>query len=1037
MRIVTSDSVTASRWRPQRQATNHTARVERLGLVVTSAVLLLGLWLSYVGQSEGFDTATAELVRTPQEFRRQIVVAVSLFMVSFWGAHLVRWRCGITGDAVLLPVVHLLTGLGLMAMIALRDPLRESLAAVSVAHGLAAGCALWTALGFVDFENPRFRRAVLPPLLMAVLLAIALLIFGGGPAGSGAKVNLLGVQPVEAIRLLVVFSLAAYFARRWQFLREFSESAGTPRWMGRVVRLPRWKDVRPLVVSISALLALFFLQRDLGPALVLSCVFLGLYGISRARVALVVCGFAALAAGFTAGYFLGFPATVSRRVALALDPWDNALPGGDQIAHALWAMSSGGPWGLGPGVGDPQVIPAGHTDLVVAAIGEELGYVGIVAIVALFAILVWRMLRIALRAPGDYTSFLTIGLTLAVVVQGLVIVAGILGLLPLAGVVTPFLSYGRSSMLCNIAAIGVCAAVACRPSPRRDAFASPVRVLGWTLACAATILLSRAAYVQVVRPDEVATRANLTQQADGGYRYQYNPRLLSAAMQIVRGTIYDRNGLPVATSRPADLAPFADRYRKLGITLPEECTVSHPIPGAGHPARGSGRRAPARRCYPLGGLAFHVLGQSPRQTNWAARNASYIERDFDARLKGFNDHPTTVEVPDRRSGRVYPAVKRDYRELLPLMRHKGNWNHDDVRRLLARKRDLHTTLDAGLQIQTAHAVRTHAQLAAWGPERGPQRGGRHRPAERAESGHGAAVVLDAATGDLLASVSYPWPLETELSGKTPVQADRLLDRARYGLYPPGSTFKLVTAVAAFRAAAATASPTFRCVRLPDGRVGGRVPGASRPIRDDPLDRVPHGSVDLHRGLVVSCNAYFSDLAQHVGAAALFDAASAAQITTGAPPGAESLRRTLPYAGYGQGHVVASPLRMARVAAALAAGGVLRDVRVTTDAAERESPAKRWVSSEAAALLRVYMREAVTAGTGRVLADHAVAVAGKTGTAEVTDARSHSWFVGFAPYLGRRPLAFAIIVENAGYGARVAAPIAGDIVSAAQTLGLFQ
>jgi cell division protein FtsW (lipid II flippase) len=1093
MRIVKSEGVTTSRWRRHGHPASTTARVERLGLAVTSIVLLLGLWLTYVGQTEGFTTVAVDLasrrlvnlnavrsaddltpalqalnerserdaiaaaiytrlaserspsqsagqqddeprlehvagllgppprtagvltpsniaalkpfliVRTPREFRRSIVIAVALFMVSFWLAHLVRWRFGTIGDGVLLPVVHLLTGLSLMAMIALRDPLRDTIAAMPVAQGLVAGCVLWTALGFIDFEDPRLRRAVLPPLVAAVLLAIALLIFGSGPSGSGAKVNLLGVQPVELIRLLVVFSLAAYFARRWQFLREFSERGPAPRWMGRLIRLPRWKDVRPLVVSISALLALFFLQRDLGPALVLSCVFLGLYGISRGRAALVVGGFVALAAGFGAGYVLGFPATVTRRVALALDPWENALPGGDQIAHALWAMASGGRWGVGPGVGDPQLIPAGHTDLVVAAIGEELGFVGLAAIVGLFAILVWRLLRISLRAPGDYTSLLTTGLTLAVVVQGLVLVAGILGLLPLAGVVTPFLSYGRSSMLSNIAAIAVCAAIACRPGPRRQAFAAPVRVLGWTLACAGGILLARGAYVQVVRGDEVATRANLTQQADGGYRYQYNPRLLAAARQIPRGTIYDRNGLPIATSRPAELKPFADRYRKLGITLPQEC--------AAQPAE------PSIRCYPLGGLAFHVLGEAQQQTNWAASNSSYIERDFDARLKGFDDHPTTVRIRNARNGHVYPAVKRDYRELLPLVRHKANRWHPRLRRLLARERDLHTTLDAGLQIQTARAVRVHTQ--------------------RAGSDRGAATVLDPATGALLASVSYPWPLDHELTGDTPISEDRLLDRARYGLYPPGSTFKLVTAVAALRAAEASRSATFQCVRLPDGRVGGRVRGASRPIRDDPLDRVPHGRVDLRRGLVVSCNAYFSDLAQHVGARALFDAASAAQITTATPPGADSLEQTLPYAGYGQGHVLASPLRMARVAAALAAGGVLRDVRVTTSALERVAPDQRWVSPEAAALLRVYMREAVTSGTGRALGGHALAVAGKTGTAEVQAARSHSWFVGFAPYLSRHPLAFAVIVENAGYGGRVAAPIAGDNVNAAQTLGLFQ
>ena len=937
------------------------------------------------------------IARTPRAYRRQIVLTVLLFMLSFWVTHVVRsWRAT-TGDAIMLPVVHLLTGLGLVAMIAIRDPLRDMVIATTTAGGIAAGCAIWIAASVIDFEDPRLRRAVLLPLSGAVLLSLALLVFGGGPAGSGAKVNLLGVQPIEAIRLLVVFSLAAYFARRWQFLREFSEGVGPTRQVRRHVQLPRWKDVRPLAITIGTLLLFFFLQKDLGPALVMSCVFLGLYGISRGRMPLVVGGFAALALGFTAGYLTGFPGTVTRRVAIWLDPWQNALPGGDQISHALWALASGGAWGLGPGVGDPQVIPAGHTDLVLAAIGEDLGFVAVISVMALFALLVWRMLRVALRAPGDYTSFLATGLTLGLAVQAIVISAGMLGLLPLAGVVTPFLSYGRSAMLSNFAAVAVCAAIARRPGPAREAFVKPMAVLRWTLAAAVMMLAVRSALVQVVRADGVATQANLTQQADGGYRFQYNPRLVAAGRQIERGTIFDRNGVPLATSRPNELAPFAKELHRLG--LPASC----PEPGA--------------RCYPLGGLAFHLLGDSERQINWAARNTSFAEQDFDAHLKGFDDRPRTVEVRSPSDGRVFTTVRRDYSDLLPLVRHKGNPDHADVARILRRDRNLHLSIDAGLQVMTARALRTRSLEAG--------------------SGRGAAVVLDPATGALLASASYPWPEPRDLSGQAVAEPGRLLDRARYGLYPPGSTFKLVTAVAALRSPQADEESTFECVRLPDGRVGGRVPGTSGAIHDDPQDRSPHGTLDLHRALVVSCNAYFANLAHRLGSKALAEAAAAAQIAVAPAPAETNLRRTLAHAGYGQGTVVASPLRMARATAALAVDGILRDVRVTRDPAQKTTEV-RWIDSEGAALLRGDMRAVVTSGSGRVLAGHPVAIAGKTGTAEVDDERSHSWFVGFAPYAETPPrIAFAVIVENAGYGGRVAAPLAGEIVSAAQSRGLLR
>jgi peptidoglycan glycosyltransferase len=129
--------------------------------------------------------------------------------------------------------------------------------------------------------------------------------------------------------------------------------------------------------------------------------------------------------------------------------------------------------------------------------------------------------------------------------------------------------------------------------------------------------------------------------------------------------------------------------------------------------------------------------------------------------------------------------------------------------------------------------------------------------------------------------------------------------------------------------------------------------------------------------------------------------------------------------------------MARATAALAVDGTLRDVRVTRDPLQKTTEV-RWIDGDGASQLRRDMRAVVTSGSGRVLAGHPVAIAGKTGTAEVDDERSHSWFVGFAPYGDTPPrIAFAVIVENAGYGGRVAAPLAGEIVSAAQARGMVK
>lgn len=944
-------------------------------------------------------------VRSLSRFTRRLAAAVSVFAAAFWMAHLFRrWRRR-DDDPLLLPALMLLSGIGLMTMCALRDPIRDSIAAELFAAGCAMGIVLLVAVSEIDFEASRLRRAVLLPLGIACGLAALLLLFGSGPGSSGVKVNLMGVQPVEAIRLLVVFALAAYFGRRLELLRELSEPATASRPWLRYVRVPRWRDARPVLAGMAMVLLFFFLQKDLGPALVLSCVFLGLLAVARGRPGLVAVGLAMLLAGFATAYYTGVPMTVRNRVTMWADPWNNGVPGGTHVAHGLWALSTGGLWGSGAGLGSPNAIPEGQTDFVLGAIGEELGWVGFAVVVGLYAFLCWRCLRIAARAPGDFTAFLGVGIVLVLGVQALVIAGGLLGLVPLSGVVTPFLSYGRSSMLANCAAIGVVLAIARRRSAGRAHLRGSIRAVGVVLSLAGAAVLSRAAWVQIVHADEIAVASTLAEQGDGGHRFEYNPRLLWAARSLERGSIYDRNGLPLATSRPDEIAALNATYEHAAGVALDDCSDS------------------PTRCYPLGGLAFHLVGDWLRQSNWGARNSSYFERDSDALLKGYDDRPVLVDVVSPRTGRRRPALRRDLSELLPLVRQRYRSGSAAVIAIRSRERDLQTTIDARLQARVADALRDGIVSGRFA--------------------RGAAVVLDANTGELLASASHPWPSNGArepagpASARVPpaeLDATTWLDRARYGLYPPGSTFKLLVAAAALRAH--DESDRFICKRLPDGRVGNYVRGQSRPVRDDAMDTVPHGEVDLHRGLVVSCNAYFAQLAEALGPKPLLDAASLFQINVARSPTPETVRSMLAQVGYGQGEALVSPLKLARVSASIAAGGVIVPVRWTASA-ETSTPQQRFLTATDAGRLARAMREVVTSGTGRSLKSLSVPVAGKTGTAEVNGAAAHAWFTGFAPSgaEGRR-IAFAVVVENAGYGGRAAAPIAGAIVTAAAELGVI-
>jgi cell division protein FtsI/penicillin-binding protein 2 len=227
--------------------------------------------------------------------------------------------------------------------------------------------------------------------------------------------------------------------------------------------------------------------------------------------------------------------------------------------------------------------------------------------------------------------------------------------------------------------------------------------------------------------------------------------------------------------------------------------------------------------------------------------------------------------------------------------------------------------------------------------------------------------------------------------------------------------------------------------LPDGRVGAFLKNSKRPIRDDVQDKTPHGTLDLEHGLMVSCNAYFAQLGTYdIGAEALHDTASLLGIAASSPDTAAELKKALSQSAYGQGEVVASPFQMARVAATVANGGAMPQGRWLTDENNgRISPPATILAADAAASLGRMMRGVVTSGTGRKGAA-SVPVAGKTGTAELADAASHAWFIGFAPYGGTgRKIAFSVLVENGVYGGATAAPAASEMVNAALKLGLIQ
>ena len=962
----------------------------------------------------------ALVVRTPGGFHATFLLWSLLTLVGFVATHLAAHARGRTGDTLILPAALLLLGLGFVTLTSLRDPLRDTMLFARFAQGLAIGGSAFAVLAQPRWEHSVLSRLALVPLALALMLSLALAVLGGGPAGSGARVNLFGIQPVEAIRLLLVLFLAGWFAERWQRLRELHEPPhAMPRWM-RFVRIPRRRHALPVVVGVATAIALFFVQRDLGPALILLTLFLGLFAVTRASATPALFGLGGLASAWVVGHLLGFPSTVNLRTSMWLSPWENAKPGGDHIAHALWGFAAGGLSGTGTGLGMPAIVPAAHTDFVLAAVGEEFGFIGVLACVALYSVIVHRGLRIVRRAPDAYTMFLALGLTLGLALQTLLIAGGVLGLAPLTGVVTPFLSYGRSATIMNLAMLGILWSISASATEREAAgeaaqapalnaaFAGPLRVLAIVLAVFGSAVVARAGWIQVVRADTTLGRGALARQGDGALRYQYNPRLLAVASMVPRGDVLDRNGVPLATSRWSTLERTREVYRDLGVDLDRAALRSDP------------------RHYPFGGMTYHLLGDAISRRDWGASNTAFLERSHDAFLSGYDDHARLTTIVDPATHRQIKVTRRDLSALVPLWRHRFEPRHRDVAAFLARPRDVRSTIDVRLQLRAMRLLRD--QLAAAGLARG------------------AAVVIDVARGDVLASASWPAPegplrgredrLESPRAGGTSKAtrdpaAGPGFDRARFGLYPPGSTFKLITAAAALARDPASAGVRYACRPLLDGRVGAVIKG--RMVRDDPTDNA-HGMIAMEEATVISCNAYYAQLGSALGWDKIDATARAFGIDTGDPAPQQRAAHAIE-ASYGQAHVLASPYRMARVAAAVANGGSMAGARWVTQPPD-SAAAMAVMSAGNANTLGRYMRGVVERGTASRLATALPPIAGKTGTAQVARKPSHSWFVGYAPAgPAQHRIAFAVLIENGGYGGVRAAQVAGDLVAAARELDL--
>lgn len=353
-------------------------------------------------------------------------------------------------DPVMLPIVLLLNGLGL-AMIHRLD------LATNPVGSDAQTQLIWTAVALVGFaatvllirDPERLHRFPYILFLVGVGLLLLPLVPGLGQEKFGARIwiSIAGYsfQPAEVAKIILAIAFASYLADKGTVLSQAGK-----RFLG--LELPRARDLGPILLMWGASLIVLVAESDLGTSLLFFGLFVMMLYVATRKPAWPIVG----GLLFGGGAFLAYQlfGHVRVRVSSWLDPFSN-FDQNYQVIQAQFGMAWGGLFGRGWGLGTPSLTPLAKSDFIAAAIGEELGAVGLMAVVVLYALLITRGLRTALTTTQPFLKLLSAGLAFVFAIQVFAIIGGVTRLLPLTGLTTPFMSQGGSSLLANWVVIAI------------------------------------------------------------------------------------------------------------------------------------------------------------------------------------------------------------------------------------------------------------------------------------------------------------------------------------------------------------------------------------------------------------------------------------------------------------------------------------------------------------------------------------------------------------------------------------------------------
>ncbi len=417
------------------------------------AELSLGVLVIAVTVGGYILVALAEGPNLPPDLYPLLGWVIGLYAI----AHFAVRRFAPYADATLLPLAALLNGLGFVMIARLaRADANGKLNYRTQARVQSLWVAIAVAVFVVTLILVRDVRIFERYRYTALLLGIGFLLLpiapGIGRTINGARlwvgIGALTFEPSEIAKLLLVAFFAAYLVDKRELLAE-----GRIR-VGRVF-LPSPRDLGPLLLAWGMALLVLGYQKDMGTSLLFFGVFASmLYMATRRRAYLVGTVILLVVGGFVAYKSFGH---VRLRVENWTDPWSRIdQPGGGYQAVQGWfGLGSGGIAGTGLGLGNPSLVPLASTDYVFAAIGEELGLVGTVAVVAAFMLMVGSMFRIAVDAVRPFAKLFAAGIATIFGLQTFLIIGGVLRVIPLTGITLPFVSYGGSSLVANFALVAI------------------------------------------------------------------------------------------------------------------------------------------------------------------------------------------------------------------------------------------------------------------------------------------------------------------------------------------------------------------------------------------------------------------------------------------------------------------------------------------------------------------------------------------------------------------------------------------------------